>query len=568
MAAQLSAIAREFSLPSTLGLATYVQLPTTPPITARASDDSWPILWSHHLSITSPPTPFPVAGSLEFEIDILKAKWFHAWLNGALPVDVAGGWNALSGTSVSGSVTQVPAQRRLSLLDRRAPSHNPSRLFESTATSASESSVSVSLPVETRPMLSAIPQLDSPPQTAHKLHSELNAAVQAWRATSVVGSPLPGTTLAHPSPTPSSPTSSLDLNDYDYAISSAGPVSPIPSPFVLPPSQAQRRRARSVHLQDIMAGSVPCTPSTRTSWGPGSPYPNWSALVTPLPVRTPDVGEREMDEAVERVWPVVRSNMGWPYLDKKEWVDVEMRSLPVTLSAVYPTFELYPPGYPHLEIYPALSFAPEPKFKATSLSVTLPRPIACYPSFNLYPAPVAYPNMEIYPSVVPAFTLKSKPISLLTSLPRPTGCYPSFDLYPAPIAYPNMEIYPSVVPAFTLKSKPISLPTSLPRPAGCYPSFDLYTTPIAYPNLEIYPAVSLPETSKSKSLPVTLPTPPVLYPDFNLYPAPYPNLVIYPAVHLHKEVRRVPIEVALPRVGGYPRFDLYPAGYPVLDICE
>ncbi|KAG8987193.1 hypothetical protein FRB93_004907 [Tulasnella sp. JGI-2019a] len=290
---------------------------------------------------------------------------------------------------------------------------------------------------------------------------------------------------------------------------------------------------------------------------------------------------------------------GWPY-------SVASRMEPVTLSrpaAAYPWFDLYPKGYPEMEIYPGV---PEDDALPKSLSVRLPRSAVIYPSFDLYPA--GYPTIEIYPALYPAPAGAAK--SLPVSLPRPAVIYPWFDLYPA--GYPTIEIYPTLYPAAEDVTK--SLPVSLPRPAASYPDFELY--PMGYPSIVIYPDISsrrfvsqevtsgkdlvlkgpsiclpasypmsvvdypsiiiypnvTPTTSSqptsldsaTKSLPVRLNA---SYPTFNLYPAGYPSVNIYPDI-IAAPPPQESINKALPvaLAPSYPTFDLYPAGYPSMNI--
>ncbi|KAG8949297.1 hypothetical protein FRC04_008899 [Tulasnella sp. 424] len=394
-------------------------------------------------------------------------------------------------------------------------------------------------------------------------------------------------------------------------------------------------RLPSPDIAARMIEDAPCTPSTATTWGPPLSFPptpahyNVNGDFYRLP--SPDIGERSFDESKPKIvvseerpsrlgWPYFRprtdeeikgARLGWPYFRPRPEEEIKASklgwpffrpseasmssgtsrsgtssstslSLPVTLPravASYPVFDLYPPAYPHLEIYPDVSPRKPQEPVDKVIIVALPRPSPAYPDFDLYPA--GYPNLVIYPGVVPSkrsasdSSLKSK--SLPVALPRPAPCYPDFDLYPA--GYPNLVIYPDVAPfkrsASSLKSK--SLPVALPRPAPCYPDFDLY--PAGYPNLVIYPDVMPFKRSasngglKSKSLPVALPRPAPCYPDFDLYPAGYPNLVIYPDVAPFKRPvsrgssKSKSLPVALPRPAPcYPHFDLYPAGYPNLEI--
>ncbi|CCO26465.1 hypothetical protein BN14_00489 [Rhizoctonia solani AG-1 IB] len=73
--AQLTAIAKEFNLPSTTGLCLYLHLQDAPE-TPRITDDVWPLLWSRHLHTddASLPLGLPVAGRVQFDIDIPSAR--------------------------------------------------------------------------------------------------------------------------------------------------------------------------------------------------------------------------------------------------------------------------------------------------------------------------------------------------------------------------------------------------------------------------------------------------------------------------------------------------------------
>ncbi|OAV88591.1 hypothetical protein PTTG_01511 [Puccinia triticina 1-1 BBBD Race 1] len=92
---QLASIAREFSLPSTGGLSLHLSISAAdqPPIPGpRVTDESWSVLFGWAFE-DSPPactglqasTGLPIAGRLEFDIDLKKARWFDAWAAASQP---------------------------------------------------------------------------------------------------------------------------------------------------------------------------------------------------------------------------------------------------------------------------------------------------------------------------------------------------------------------------------------------------------------------------------------------------------------------------------------------------
>ncbi|KAI9574444.1 hypothetical protein HD554DRAFT_38712 [Boletus coccyginus] len=85
MFGQLNAIAREYNFPSTIGLCLYLHINESGiTMTPRISDDSWQYL-SGHLFDGRPPSgghQLPIGRSIEFDIDLNKARWFDAWVSG------------------------------------------------------------------------------------------------------------------------------------------------------------------------------------------------------------------------------------------------------------------------------------------------------------------------------------------------------------------------------------------------------------------------------------------------------------------------------------------------------
>ncbi|KAJ7781207.1 hypothetical protein B0H16DRAFT_610953 [Mycena metata] len=284
-------------------------------------------------------------------------------------------------------------------------------------------------------------------------------------------------------------------------------------------------------------------------------------------------------------------------------VDDASWEISTRLAARYPSFCLYAPVYPYLEIYPSLPEDQVLDTRGVSAGTS-----TSYPHFNLYPAiaalaaekaspstmsfsargPVsirlapAYPVLDLYPAtypgnldeIYPAFSVDDASWEISTRL---TARYPSFCLY-APV-YPFLEIYPSLpedcfgsrtadvgaastgYPHFDLypaigafASKRTSPPTSsrgavVIRLAPAYPVLDLYSATYPWNLDEIYPANSVDDAAWEISTRLV-----ARYPSFCLYPAVYPHFDLYPAAS------GTTFDVQGP---GYPDFNLYPAVSPV-----
>ncbi|THH15497.1 hypothetical protein EW146_g4987 [Bondarzewia mesenterica] len=178
------------------------------------------------------------------------------------------------------------------------------------------------------------------------------------------------------------------------------------------------------------------------------------------------------------------------------------------LSAVYPSFDLYPAVYPDFDLYPALPHPTEngnKKFLSVGMN-------ADYPVFSLYPS--AYPHFDLYPLVDAAqFAEHSFRIST-TLAPR----YPIFSLFPA--VYPYFEIYPGEITSACLSESSIS--TTL-DPG--YPFFDIY--PAIYPYFDIYRSGRGVSEDDLMALSVKVPA---QYPAFSLYSPVYPHFELWPSV--------------------------------------
>ncbi|KAF8743223.1 hypothetical protein RHS02_02970, partial [Rhizoctonia solani] len=297
--AQLTAIAKEFSLPSTTGLCLYLHLPDAPE-TPRITDDVWPLLWARHLHTddASLPLGLPVAGRVQFDIDIPSARWYPMWFTHVSRKEL-----------VPDLARTIPASPR----SPRSP-----RGVTSTPTDAARVQ-KVPRPLALVPRQESAPQVQidsgpSPVPSPSKVEAVPVAnkeTVEKVRRWSALVTPEPAALQQNP-PTeePASlpnedsnvlPTGSivveeaetvlepLNLEDFQWSITSAGPPSPVSSCATTASS-----RVPSIHLLERVEGSVILTPTTATSWGPRydsdaeielEPGVEWN-------VRSPDLGER------------------------------------------------------------------------------------------------------------------------------------------------------------------------------------------------------------------------------------------------------------------------------------
>ncbi|KAG8911622.1 hypothetical protein FRC00_006152, partial [Tulasnella sp. 408] len=366
--AQLTAIAREFDLPSTIGVCIYLQIVEGPQSFApRMSDESWQILWSPYLSPSDdnqPPSPthgFPIAGRIEFDIDMAKAKWYTGWVNGTLRQVSHKGESSLDSTDLdraksakdqdgeasestragdappprprgtssvaSGSTTQR-APRRLSLLDRRrselpaisAPSGVPPRLahyaLENSSTSSHHTQEETRRPAKDKKLfshLSPIPQADTPPASS-LLQKDVNALVHEWRKSSAsVPTAVLATSPAQPN-TPPAPTErelagtsqettvaedAEAQTSIDLADFDWSISSRGPRTPYTPAdgTPVTAKIARSIHLAERNYGSVILTPSTQTSWGPGVSPAAFTPVSNASRHPSPDIAARMIEDS-------------------------------------------------------------------------------------------------------------------------------------------------------------------------------------------------------------------------------------------------------------------------------
>ncbi|KDN50967.1 hypothetical protein RSAG8_00596, partial [Rhizoctonia solani AG-8 WAC10335] len=308
--AQLTAIAKEFSLPSTTGLCLYLHLPDAPE-TPRITDDVWPLLWSRHLHTddASLPLGLPVAGRVQFDIDIPSARWYPMWFAHAsrselvpdLARTIPTGPRSPRGASSALDATRIQkVPRPLALLPRQEPVPG--------------------VQIDSGPSPVPSPSKAAAPPTANKETVEKRRfsqvlankeTVEKVRRWSALVTPEPATLQPSPpseasaalltddsNPLPTGSTAveeaeiepePLNLEDFQWSITSAGPSSPASSCATTASS-----RVPSIHLLERIEGSVVLTPTTATSWGPhyDSDVESELELEPEWRVRSPDVGER------------------------------------------------------------------------------------------------------------------------------------------------------------------------------------------------------------------------------------------------------------------------------------
>ena len=154
-----------------------------------------------------------------------------------------------------------------------------------------ESTLSRAVPHRLPPVAQA-----NEPTTA-KQH-DLNTLVRNWRAATpaVLGPREEGTAKD----TLESPDFELDLDDFHWSISSAGPA--------WYPDNDESAYARSVNLEARLEGSVALTPSVATSFGPDDVITPAFSNVSRYP--SPDIAARFRESAP--VSPVTATSWGAP----------------------------------------------------------------------------------------------------------------------------------------------------------------------------------------------------------------------------------------------------------------
>lgn len=464
MYGQLMAIVKEYNFPSTVGICLYLHVSDSGiTVTPRISDESWQLLWGHILHGSTPALGahgLPIVGRVEFDIDLSKARWYGSWI-AASNRDSAehvflfrslstSHWRSDSKTSspadqiedehqespLSMSQTQMPISnvrrgpRKLSLVDRFDSFSIPSapRPASQTDTLPIEC-----LEVQIIPSLSPIMQADEP-QTAKQ---GLEKKVNSWRASvSLVPNTLPSTseTTVEVGEVPmgvlldnfsdaEDATSELNLDDFTWSVSSAGPPSnDLDSPLSsgrLSSIHIDRRLQESVYLTplggylgpsnylgDRADSSRPATPSTEITKSSYPPTPS-----TPPFVHRFHGGERACELYDHELYDhelydhehIGRHDTSdgtpwthvWPYRyiqsHECEIPRLSAHTYGSKSACSYPYLNIYPSVYPYFDLYQAVSVVKVECLPSKCLTTRLQ---ATYPFFDIYPT--SYPHINIY----------------------------------------------------------------------------------------------------------------------------------------------------------------------------
>ncbi|KIJ56664.1 hypothetical protein M422DRAFT_218231 [Sphaerobolus stellatus SS14] len=643
---QLTAIAREFNIPSTTGLCIYLQIQENgvPMLTPRVSDETWQILWGHYFigDDRLPSHGLPIAGRIEFDVDLRRAKWFNAWMGiparsgtesevglSREPSLVHSHWRGESRSSAlvpeqtlardespspqdptptlnqpfRAAVSQRQVPRPL-LLERRdavgsrsfsRPSSRGQNLPSDVITIEQPAPSTLTEPTFVPKTLSPMVQeLEEPATAKPTKKTDVDTLVMKWRENSITGGPTSAISAAgQPSLDAINMPSGaeLDLDDFAWSISSAGP------PSESPISLNWQSPLPSVHLHDRMAGSVCLTPTTCTSWGPPS-YPQ-SPVSSASRQPSVDLGQR-MEEFVP-LTPTTATSWGPPsypqspisFASRRPSIDLGQRMeefAPLTpstatswgpedLHSPYYYQEIFRPpsvdiglrGMGSVPVTPStatswgrpdtpLLLPPTPQYVRTPDAgersfpdFELPRS-APNLSFPYYDAWTTQPWMYVWPyqsrfhpqpqTGAPGEDQTQKLPQIEVQLDRSSG-YPTFDLYPAVYPYNLQTIYPAV----GIPEDADNLGTVEVLLRSAYPALEIYAS--VYPfNLDsIYPAIfvsriSSPRKQSREKLPE--------FPDFaNLYPAD-------PKAELVAANKRQPVCDAY----DYPFIKIYSSVYP------
>ncbi|KAF9221998.1 hypothetical protein BS17DRAFT_229063 [Gyrodon lividus] len=355
--------------------------------------------------------------------------------------------------------------------------------------------------------------------------------IEAWRAKTAAQVGLAGL-VANNHNWEADESLRLDLADYAWSLTSAGPLSPplqsLDSPY----------RPPSVHVERRVEGSVLLTPSTATTSVPLDD--EWcSDVASGGRLLSPDLGQWALDGAENSEW-VPRAHKPWMMgrpLSKETNQEMTLASSsggPGVFVPEYPKLVIYPAAYPHFDLYPAWAKVNQATEFITIGSYHVPdiSPTKAIPDvqFDQVQAklPFLYPNLNLC-YIYPATTVTEE-VEISIELPR---SYPWLVIYPS--VYPFITPYPASAAEISQPPKPAQhLPVpqvpewrfvrvKLPTP---YPTLDLY--PAVYPrNLEdIYPSVTVKDSFHTHMF-VKLPS---RYPWIDIYPALYPFVQPYPSI--------------------------------------
>ncbi|CAL1700668.1 unnamed protein product [Somion occarium] len=586
MSSQLTAIAREFSFPSTAGLCLYLHtVQAGLSVTPRVSDESWSLLWSHLFDPRSPapaPSQIPIGGRLEFDIDLRKARWYDSWLSIPrremldVPVSVSPsrpqtlshfrgdsrttfaddqGDDQLETISLmqqAKSRVNRHVPRKLSLLDRFdvASLRSGSKLNPRHHSPPSPTARSANLQA-----LSPIVQEDSPLNN----RSQLDQLVTSWRAASRTA-PSPLAATDETSPPDSEPSSEINLADYTWSISSVGP----PEYDDDLESIASWDRVPSVHLDRRMEGSVLLTPTTVTSLALWDVDWDYSPVSNVDRLPSPDIAGRMIEDCPptpSTCTSLALWDVDWEYspvsnIERLPSPDIAGRLIedcpptPSTCTSWGP-----PESYPPSPMTPYYVRSPDAGERMFDIDDDFPQMANGGPWHFVWPYHASDSDdqdalsndMSVYETEETTPWAQVWPYNAdRASQSAPCHVYT--------VEYPHFNLYPAVRP-----QEHIVDAVTVHLNHG-YPSVIIY--PAVYPHFDIYgPAVQVTPKEESHSaapvIPIGLSS---QYPAFDIYPAIYPwNLgSIYPSIKASDAESSLSVTL----LATYPSLSIYSPVYP------
>ena len=338
----------------------------------RMTEESWSIMWNSALEDRLPhhPSGLPIACRIDFDIDLRKALWYDGWVASAkreFDVGVSAPSSILNhhrngsrstyathdladDSTDEGSVAVHQIQRasfavrtvprKLALLERVDSSSALGSLSSTPRKlpTANLDDVDKSLTIRA---LSPVPQQDEPKSAIEVLENKVNTWRSSFQAPSDNNHSPTNSTQSNENQLPTFPVEpvedesqgpELNLDDFAWSISSAGPSSPASS---VPSSP----RVPSVDLARRLEGSVCLTPTTCSSFGP--PDYSLSPIESIFRLPTPDIALRVQENVP--LTPSTATSWGppseWPaspaFISRPPSVDIAARqifSVPVTPS--------------------------------------------------------------------------------------------------------------------------------------------------------------------------------------------------------------------------------------------
>jgi hypothetical protein len=541
--AQLTAIAKEWAFPSTVGLCLYMHITENGmAFTPRILDDTWQLLWHHVLDPAAPSTGLPIAGRIEFDIDMVRARWFSSWTSTRVmePVVVAPSCASRDFSTFSQKDRSLDMSIGTDIVAKTEeptpttrPRHVPKTLSLVERYDAflpktpAAKTIAAGLP-DPEPTPS-IPFLTLPPAAAS--NKDLTMKVNQWR------------------------TSAMEA---DEGLNTAKAVF---GSVVASDEEAKIEVEVEVAKKELNMADFSWSPSTAGPPTKDHDSPSPVVIKTPFPDR---YGPGDCSASPSKAQSHnLLSPRGYPSFDLYPSTDAAKEETTEAVSSSYPYLEIYTPVYPHAAPYVSGGLEYSQDAKSVESAWTRQSP-ATYPDFNIYPA-VGYPFFDLYPVFDGNSLVKDK--SHQNSAEDPI--YPWLQIY-KPV-YPNVEPYPSVAAETnSLLNEPKGEMSFIVSLSAGYPHFDLYPA-VGYPYFNLYPCIHAASQDDGSSNPAPIFDDYGIYPWLQIYAPVYPNVIPYPsvAVESHSQLEESSSEVGfiVSQSAGYPHFNLYPADeYPYFNL--